>query len=111
MEDLIEAIVGSIEDEFDEHEATEIVFLDDDSLDVSGNARPEDVMEALGEEREIPDEFDTIGGFVTHLLGFIPNKAQKPTVKWNGIKFTVLRADETKIEKLRIKKLSPLVSR
>ena len=110
MEDLLETIVGNIEDEFDETEDRLIVRLDDSSFDVSGNARPEEVMEALETDSAIPEEFDTIGGFVIDLLGFIPNRAQKPTVKWNSIKFTVLRADETKIEKLRIKKLSPAMS-
>ena len=110
MEDLLEAIVGSIEDEFDENEDRQIIRLSDDSFDVSGNARPDEVMEAIDAGFDIPEDFDTIGGFVIDLLGFIPNKVQKPTVKWNGIKFTVLRADETKIEKLRIKKLSPVLS-
>ncbi|WP_028510803.1 hemolysin family protein [Ruminococcus sp. NK3A76] len=110
MEDLIEAIVGSIEDEFDEGELAEITSLDNGSFDVLGTARPQDVMEALGTGIEIPEEFDTIGGFVIDKLGFIPSSTQKPTVKWNDIKFTVLRADETKIEKLRIKKLSPVPS-
>ncbi|MCR5817111.1 MAG: hemolysin family protein [Ruminococcus sp.] len=108
MEDLIEAIVGSIEDEFDENETRDIISLDNGSFDVLGTARPDEVMEALGVETEIPEEFDTIGGFVIDKLGFIPSSTQKPTVKWNEIKFTVLRADETKIEKLRIKKLSPV---
>lgn len=108
MEDLIEAIVGSIEDEFDDGEATDIISLDNGSFDVLGTARPDEVMEALGASCEIPEEFDTIGGFVIDKLGFIPSSTQKPTVKWNNIKFTVLRADETKIEKLRIKKLSPV---
>ncbi|MBQ6675118.1 MAG: HlyC/CorC family transporter [Ruminococcus sp.] len=106
MEDLLEAIVGSIEDEFDEGEDREIIPISGGSFDVSGTAKPEEVMEALEAQQEIPDGFDTIGGFVIDLLGFIPNRLQKPTVKWNGIKFTVLRADETKIEKLRVKKLS-----
>ena len=110
MEDLIEAIVGSIEDEFDEAELTDIVRLDNGSFDVLGTAKPDEVMEALGVALEIPEEFDTIGGFVIDKLGFIPSSTQKPTVKWNDIKFTVLRADETKIEKLRIKKLSPVPS-
>lgn len=105
MEDLIESIVGSIRDEFDENEAEQIVKLGENSYDVSGNAKPEDVMEAVGAGAAVPEEFDTIGGFVCDLLGFIPSSTQKPTVKWNGLKFTVLRADETKIEKLRVKKL------
>ena len=110
MEDLIEAIVGSIEDEFDEGEATDIISLDNGSFDVLGTARPDEVMDALGVTYEIPEDFDTIGGFVIDKLGFIPSSTQKPTVKWNDIKFTVLRADETRIEKLRIKKLSPVPS-
>ncbi len=105
MEDLIEAIVGSIRDEFDENETEDIVKLSESSYDVSGTARPEEVMEAVGMGASVPEEFDTIGGFVIDLLGFIPSRTQKPTVKWNGLKFTVLRADETKIEKLRVKRL------
>lgn len=110
IEDLIEEIVGSIDDEYDETAPGEIIRLGQGSYDVSGLARPSDVTQALEIDKEIPDEFDTIGGFVIDLLGFIPSRTQKPTIKWNGLKFTVLKADETKIEKLRIKKLSPALA-
>ena len=110
IEDLIEEIVGNIEDEYDETEAGMITKLGQGSYDVSGLARPADVVDALEINKEIPDEFDTIGGFVIDLLGFIPSRTQKPTIKWNGLKFTVLKAEETKIEKLRIKKLTSVTN-
>ena len=100
MEDLLETIVGSIQDEYD-HEEEEIQQLSKGVFEISGTAGFEDAMEALG--KEVPEnmDFDTIGGFVVDLLGHIPVEGETPSVMWENILFTVQRTDENKIEKIR----------
>ncbi|MBO5577108.1 MAG: HlyC/CorC family transporter [Ruminococcus sp.] len=100
MEDLLETIVGNIQDEYDDEEE-EILKHSDGVVDFVGTADFADAMQVLG--KKVPDdtEFDTIGGFVVDLLGYIPEENEKASVRWEDIEFTVLSTDETRIEKLR----------
>ncbi|MBQ3918301.1 MAG: HlyC/CorC family transporter [Oscillospiraceae bacterium] len=100
LEDLIETIVGSIQDEYDD-ETEEIMKVDDNTFDIEGNADYEDVMEALGKEPDEDSPFETIGAMVVELLGRIPDEGETPSATWENIKFTVLRAEDRKIERLR----------
>ena len=101
MEDLLESIVGSIQDEYDREEApaTEIeegVFLLDGSMSISDAERLLDFY--------VPDdsEADTLGGFIIELLGGVPQAPDDPrTVVFNNITFTVVNSDERKIEQIR----------
>lgn len=101
MEDLLESIVGSIQDEYDSEEApvTEIeegVLLLDGSMSISDAERLLDFY--------VPDtsEADTLGGFIIELLGGVPQQTGDPrTVEFNNITFTVVRSDEKKIEQIR----------
>ncbi len=101
MEDLLESIVGNIRDEYDENEAEDVQEITPNTFDISGSADPDEVMELLG--HTLPDEhdYDTIGGFVTDLLGFIPEDGQTPAVKYKNITFLVIKAEDNRIVKLR----------
>lgn len=101
MEDLLETIVGNIQDEFDDEQspATQIeegVYVLDGSMGISDAER----LLAL----QIPDDSDadTLGGFVTELLGGVPrgDDAQR-AVTFDGVTFTVIHADERRIDKIR----------
>lgn len=100
MEDCIETIVGNIQDEYDD-ETEEIVQLSPYVFEILGNADYENVMEALGKEPDENSVFETIGAMVIDLLGRIPDDNETPTVKWENIRFSVLKVEDRKIEKLR----------
>ena len=99
MEDLLETIVGSIQDEYDD-ETEEIIKLSDGKLEVLGTAGCEEVMEALG--REYDGDYDTIGGFVTELLGHIPEDGETAELEWKDIRFSIAEVSDKKIVRLRV---------
>jgi len=98
IEDLLEEIVGDIQDEYD----LEIPWLqpqDDGTLLVDARANVEELEEYY--DIEIPREkFDTVGGYLFHLLGNVPQKGEKVTD--NGLVLMVEDSDERKIEKVRV---------
>ncbi|KAB2873208.1 MAG: CBS domain-containing protein [Ideonella sp.] len=88
IEDVLEEIVGEIEDEFDEIQSDEGIYtLADGTQRVAGDADIAVVNHALGVE--LPDDaFDTIGGLVAHEHGRVPRRGE--TVAIGGLSFTVL---------------------
>ena len=92
IEDVLEQIVGEIEDEFDEDEADGDIFaLADRSYRVSGGAAPERVAEAFGVHLEASDGeagFDTIGGLIAHELGHVPRRGER--IRFGGLDFLVM---------------------
>ena len=99
MEDLLETIVGSIQDEYDD-ETEEIIKLSDGKLEVLGTAGCDEVMEALGKEYD--GDYDTIGGFVTELLGHIPEDGETAELEWENIRFSIAEVSDKKIVRLRV---------
>jgi CBS domain containing-hemolysin-like protein len=100
MEDVVEEIVGEIQDEYDTEEAqiTENGPLD---FTVSGAAEVEE-LEELFDVELAEDDFITVGGLITHDLGRLPFKGETVTVK--GLLLEVLDVDQKKVKKLRIRK-------
>lgn len=90
IEDVLEEIVGEIEDEFDvEDGASSIFTLADGSQRVAGDATIADVNEVF--QAQLPlEEFDTIGGLVAHELGRVPRRGE--VVELGGLRFTVMLA-------------------
>ena len=88
IEDVLEEIVGEIEDEFDDADAESGVYaLADGSLRVAGNASIAEVNHALNVA--LPeDAFDTIGGLVAHELGHVPRRGE--TTQLGGLQFSVM---------------------
>ena len=88
IEDVLEEIVGEIEDEFDERDGDSGIYtLADGSHRVAGDAGIEAVNEAFGVQ--LPDEqFDTIGGLVADQLGRVPRRGE--SVETGGLRFTVM---------------------
>ena len=100
MEDVVEEIVGEIQDEYDTEEA-QIVQNGPDDYTVSGGAEVEE-MEELFDLELAEDDFITVGGLVTHALGRLPAKGEVLDIK--GLKFEILDIDQKKIKKVRIRK-------
>lgn len=98
IEDLIEEIVGEIEDEFDVAEV-QIEQIDDDTYRISGMFPIDEFNDRFG--TELPDEdFHTVGGYVFGQLG----RAAEPgdDVSWNGVRFDVLEVEGNRIEKIGV---------
>lgn len=105
IEDLLEEIVGSIQDEYDEEEL-EIIAEDDHQWLIAGQADLDDVGQAIG--LDFPeDDFETLGGFVLSVLGRIPEEHEPAEVIWDHYRFQVLEMDEKRVAKVEVTKLSP----
>lgn len=103
LEDIIEAIVGNIQDEYDDEKQL-ITKLGNDVYEVAGEANPEDVFELFGVELPENHEYETISGFVTDKLGYIPEGAElkPPTVEYEGILLIVTHIEDRNILKIRV---------
>jgi CBS domain containing-hemolysin-like protein len=101
IEDLLEQIVGDIQDEYDLEEDW-LVEAADGAVVVDGRLPIEELEEHFGIEIE-RDKFDTVGGLIFHLTGRIPAVGEE--VENGAIRLTVLEADERRISKVRITKL------
>ena len=100
MEDILEEIVGNIQDEYDEEEA-DVHRITDSLYTVNGHADPEDAIPAMGLELPEEMEFDTMSGFIVDLLGRIPEAHENPSVQWQNVRFTVLVMEENWISKIK----------
>jgi CBS domain containing-hemolysin-like protein len=100
MEDLMEEIVGEIQDEYDTEQTT-IVEKGYQDYIVLGDAEVEEVEELFDLELA-EDDYITMGGLITHSLGRLPETGERFTIK--GLAFEVLDVDQKRIKKIRIKK-------
>ena len=105
MEDILEAIVGEIEDEYDEEEKT-VQDLGDGTYLVEGTMELEDLSELLKIPFEEDEDYDTLGGFMTHMLGRIPKEGETPGFTYQDYQFTVAEVEERRVAKVKIQKLS-----
>ena len=108
LEDLIEIIVGDIEDEHDTDE--ELIHLESDGVyAVDARAELKDVREVVGDDFEIEayeEEADTIGGLVVTDLGRIP-AAGEVVDSVPGFRLEVVEADSRRVKRVRITRTSP----
>lgn len=106
MEDILEEIVGNIEDEHDE-EQTVIQKLPDGSFRMDGMAEFEDVLEALGikEEDVKEDDFETLNGFLISLIDKIPSEDEVFSTTAYGYLFEILSVENKMIRTVKVTKL------
>lgn len=104
MEDLLEAIVGDLDDEHDEEDDS-IVPLSENSWLFSGEAEIENVEELLGKDLFANDDSDTLNGFITAMLGRIPSAGEVIPLQSDAYLCTIVSANARCIEKLRIEKV------
>jgi magnesium and cobalt transporter len=105
IEDVLEEIVGEIEDEFDEKDAESAVYtLADGTHRVAGDAAIASVNEAFGTDFS-EAEFDTIGGLVAHELGRVPRRGESVDV--GGLRFAVMLTRGGAVRWFRVSRLPP----
>lgn len=101
MEDIIEEIVGDIDDEYDEEEHI-IEKVDDNTYMVDGNVYLSDLSEEIGETLE-SENSETIGGFIIDILGEIPEEGdENRVIDFEKYQFTILSVKERRIEKVKL---------
>jgi magnesium and cobalt transporter len=103
IEDVLEQIVGEIEDEHDFDEGTLILQRGEREFTAKALTPIEDFNEYFGTDFS-DDEFDTIAGLVTNALGHLPKRGE--TAEIGSFRFKVLRADSRRIHLLNIRLLS-----
>lgn len=102
MEDLIESIVGNIQDEYD-NEAEEIEKVDERSFTVSGSTSLDEISELTGLDFE-DEQDDTVAGIMLDRMGHIPKSGEHPSIMINGTRFTVQEVEDRRISKVLIVK-------
>jgi hemolysin (HlyC) family protein len=104
IEDLIEEIIGDIQDEYD---AEEDWLIEEENGSALVDARLN--IEELEEHFDIAiprEKYDTVGGYVIHLLGHVPREGEE--VRDDHLLLTVVESDERKVRKVRVRPLSTL---
>ncbi|WP_103899398.1 HlyC/CorC family transporter [Clostridioides difficile] len=98
IEDLVEVIVGDIEDEYDEEE-DEIQVIKEDEYIVDGSTKIGDVNELIGVNLE-SEEFDSIGGFIIGHLSRLPEENE--VIEVDNIRFCIESIEKNRIKKIRV---------
>lgn len=102
MEDVIEELVGEIQDEYDD-ELKKVEKLDDKSFMVRGQARIQEVNEVLQYPLPEADDFDTMSGLMNFIFGDIPE--QNETKEFGGYEFTIVKSTRKTVEFVKMVEL------
>ena len=105
IEDVLEQIVGDIEDEYDFDESHDNIIPE-----ANGKFRVKSKTEIADFNRQFgtafsDDEFDTVGGLVLRAFGRLPKRGEATTME--GLRFRVLRADSRRLHTLQVERLAP----
>jgi CBS domain containing-hemolysin-like protein len=103
IEDIVEVIVGDIEDEHDEDESLRIEKLGEGKFVVDARAGLDEVAEAIGKELgglADAEDIDTLGGLITTVAGRVPLRGE--IIEHGGIGFEVLDADPRRVKRVKI---------
>ena len=103
LEDIMEEIVGGLQDEFETIEAEkEVEVVDERTILVSGSTGIDEMNELIGIELESED-FNTIGGFIFGLFGHLPKVGDQ--LRYKDVKFLIMEMEGKKIEKIKITRI------
>ncbi len=109
IEDLVEEIVGEIEDEHDKAEPEQVIELADGVLEVDARMAIEALEDRIGYEllpAERDEDIDTLGGLVFSLLGRVPRRGELIRHP-GGVEFEVVDADPRRVKRLKVRGLPP----
>ncbi|OGW56632.1 MAG: hypothetical protein A2Z09_03050 [Nitrospirae bacterium RBG_16_43_8] len=103
LEDIMEEIVGGLQDEFEAMEGEkEVEIIDERTSIVAGQTGLDEINELVGSEL-VSEDFHTIGGFVFGLFRRLPNVGEQ--VRYHNLRFLILEMEDRKISKIKITKL------
>lgn len=102
IEDILEEIVGEIEDEFYEEKNNEIIKINDKEFIVSSTIEKEKFEEFFSFQLDCPD-VETLGGFVLKEIGHLPKVGEK--IQVDSLEMIVTSADQRKIKKITVRRI------
>lgn len=102
LEDVIEEIVGEIQDEYDS-EAPQFEKINDTTFIVNGNMQLDEINEELNLDLPTEEGVDTLAGFLLGQFGSVPKTQDK--ISWNGYEFIIEKASKKRIQKVKILKI------
>jgi CBS domain containing-hemolysin-like protein len=104
IEDIIEELVGEIQDEYEPpEEDTELVAVDEQTFDVDARMHVDDFNDQLDVELPEDEDYDTLGGFVVATLGHIPEVGE--FVEFESLRLTVTEAERTRVSRLKVERI------
>ncbi len=101
IEDMLEELVGSITDEFDDEERQNLIRLSNGDLIVAGDTTLSDLEDLIDIEFD-EDEYDTIAGLVIQNLDRVPEDREKPIITYKNLSIKVLHVEDRWISKVLI---------
>jgi len=101
IEDVLEQIVGEIEDEHDEHEDEHYIFQRKENEYIIKALTPIEVFDEYFSTHLTTDEYDTVGGFIVSQLEHMPQKGERLSV--DNLRFEILRADNRRVHLIKLK--------
>lgn len=101
LEDIIEEIVGEIQDEYDVEER-QFLIVSDTKILADGRVDLDELEEVIGVSFPDDNSYETLAGFVTFQAGYLPEAGT--VIRWDGMVFTVKEADEKRISTVEIER-------
>jgi len=106
IEDIIEEIVGEIQDEYEPVEDGPLIRrMDENTVEVDARVYIDDLNDELDAQLPEDKDYDTVGGFVFATLGHIPEVGER--FEFDDIHFTVTAAERTKVSRVRLERVQP----
>ncbi len=103
IEDILEEIVGDIEDEYDPAATQLIRKIDSETFDLDGRAPIDELNEFLGIKLPESDDYETVAGFLMSSMGRVPREGDD--FEFDQYNFKVTSADERKVKRVMLKQL------
>lgn len=102
MEDLLEEIVGDIDDEYD-HDEPDIRVIDTNSFLAKGSISIKELNSNIDTEfDEGSEDYDTLGGMLIHMLGYIPDDGDQKLIEYENIEFHIEEIRDKRIQLVRV---------
>lgn len=104
IEDIVEEIVGEIEDEFDrEDHESRVRIVDSGAIEVDGRVHMDEVNELLGVRLPEDEDYDTVGGFVMARFASVPRPGEE--TRFDGVLIRVLESDSRRVRRVLLQKI------
>ncbi|MEE8105246.1 MAG: hemolysin family protein [Planctomycetota bacterium] len=100
IEDILEEIVGEIQDEHEPEDAEDVVAIHENAATVEGRTHIDDLNEAMSIQIPESEEYETVGGLLFSRMGRVP--AVGDNLHVDGVKFTVLAADARRVARVKV---------